>query len=85
MLTSTEFVDARSEFFNGQTANRDVYIPAANAYQGAVYSPFTVYYYAQLQAQIVKLNAGQTTGAQAATDLHDEIVKYAKTQGFTVR
>ncbi|GHJ08780.1 extracellular solute-binding protein [Micromonospora matsumotoense] len=85
VLTSTEFVDARSEFFNGQTANRDVYIPAANAYRGAVYSPFTVYYYAQLQAQIVKLNAGQTTGAQAATDLHDEIVKYAKTQGFTVR
>ena len=75
----------RVEFFNGQTANKDVYIPAANAYRGAVYSPFTVYYYAQLQAQIVKLNAGQTTGAQAATDLHNDIVKYAKTQGFTVR
>ena len=85
VLTSDEFVNAESEFFSGQAANKDIYIPAANAYQGAVYSPFTVYYYAQLQAQIVKINAGQTTGAQAATDLHNEIVEYAKSQGFTVR
>ncbi|MBU8861660.1 MULTISPECIES: extracellular solute-binding protein [unclassified Micromonospora] len=85
VLTSDEFVNAESEFFGGQTANKDVYIPAANAYRGAIYSPFTVYYYAQLQAQIVKINAGETTGAQAAVDLHNEIVKYAKSQGFTVR
>jgi multiple sugar transport system substrate-binding protein len=85
VLKSDEFVNAKTAFFNGQTANKDIYVPAANAYRGAVYSPFTAYYYAQFQAQIVKMNAGQTTGAQAATDLHNQIVEYAKSQGFTVR
>lgn len=84
VLKSDEFVNAKVEFFSGQTANKDIYIPAANAYKGAVYSPFTVYYYAQLQAQIVKILGGKTTGAQAATDLHNQIVEYAKSQGFTV-
>jgi multiple sugar transport system substrate-binding protein len=50
-----------------------------------VYSPFTVYYYAKFQAEIVKINNGQTTGAQAATDLQKTIVDYAKSQGFTVK
>ena len=85
VLKSDAFVNAKVDFFSGQTANKDIYIPAENAYKGAVYSPFTVYYYAQLQAQIVKINAGETTGAQAATTLHNQIVQYAKSQGFTVR
>ncbi|MBL7255635.1 extracellular solute-binding protein [Actinoplanes sp. LDG1-01] len=84
VLKSDEFVNAKVDFFSGQTANKDIYIPAENAYKGAVYSPFTVFYYAQLQAQIVKILGGKTTGAQAATDLHNQIVEYAKSQGFTV-
>ncbi|GIM93423.1 sugar ABC transporter substrate-binding protein [Paractinoplanes toevensis] len=85
VLKSDEFINAKVDFFSGQTANKDIYIPAENAYKGAVYSPFTVYYYAQLQAQIVKLNAGQTTGDKAATDLQNALVTYAKSQGFTVK
>jgi multiple sugar transport system substrate-binding protein len=85
VLKSDDFLNAKIEFFNGQTVNKDIYVPAENAYQGAVYSPFTVYYYAQLQAQIAKINQGQTTGSQAATDLHHQIVTYAKQQGFTVQ
>ncbi|GAA0523195.1 sugar ABC transporter substrate-binding protein [Paractinoplanes deccanensis] len=85
VLKSGEFVNAKVDFFNGQTANKDIYVPAENAYKGATYSPFTVYYYAQLQAQIVKINEGKTTGEQAATDLHNTIVAYAKSQGFTVK
>ncbi|MEV4346789.1 extracellular solute-binding protein [Actinoplanes sp. NPDC049596] len=85
VLTSDEFVNAKVDFFNGQTANKDIYIPAENAYKGATYSPFTVYYYAQLQAQIVKINEGKTLGEQAATDLHNQIVQYAKSQGFQVK
>ena len=84
VLKSGEFVGAKVDFFNGQTVNKDIYVPAENAYQGAVYSPFTVYYYAQLQAQIVKINNGGTTGEQAATGLQNQLVQYAKTQGFTV-
>jgi multiple sugar transport system substrate-binding protein len=85
VLKSDAFVNAKVGFFGGQTANKDVYIPAENAYQGFTYSPFTVYYYAQLQAQIAKIGQGRTTGAQAATDLQQIIVKYAQSQGFKVR
>jgi multiple sugar transport system substrate-binding protein len=85
VLKSDAFVNNKVEFFDGQTANKDIYIPAENAYAGATYSPFSVYYYAQLQAEIVKINAGKTTGAQAATDLQATMVKYAKSQGFNVQ
>ncbi|GAA0565818.1 sugar ABC transporter substrate-binding protein [Paractinoplanes ferrugineus] len=85
VLTSDDFVNAKVDFFNGQTVNKDIYIPAENAYKGAVYSPFTVYYYAQLQAQIAKINEGKATGDQAATDLQNTMVQYAKSQGFTVK
>ncbi|MEV0344760.1 extracellular solute-binding protein [Nonomuraea sp. NPDC050680] len=85
VLKSDAFINNKVEFFNGQTANKDIYLPAGDAYQGATYSPFTVYYYAQLQAQIVKINSGKTTGDQAATELQDIMVKYAKSQGFIVQ
>jgi multiple sugar transport system substrate-binding protein len=84
VLKSDAFVNNKVDFFGGQTANKDIYIPAENAYAGATYSPFSVYYYAQLQAQIVKINAGKTTGTQAATDLQGILVKYAQSQGFKV-
>lgn len=84
-LKSDAFINSKVEFFSGQTANKDIYIPAENNYKGFSYSPLTVYYYAQLQAEVVKINAGKTTGDQAATDLQQTMVKYAKSQGFTVK
>ena len=84
VLDSPDFVNNKSAFFNGQKANKDVYVPAANAYKGTVYAPIQVYYYAQLQAQLAKIINGKTTGDQAADDLQAQIVKYAKSQGFTV-
>jgi multiple sugar transport system substrate-binding protein len=84
VLTSQEFIDNKSAFFSGQTANKDVYIPAENAYKGFVYAPITVYYYAQMTAEIAKINAGKISGADAATELQANMVKYAKGQGFNV-
>ncbi|TIH31230.1 extracellular solute-binding protein [Subtercola vilae] len=84
VLSSQEFIDNKSAFFSGQTANKDVYIPAETAYKGAVYSPITVYYYAQLTAAIAKINQGQISGSDAATQLQKDIVTYAQGQGFTV-
>jgi len=85
VLKSDAFINNKVAFFNGQTANKDVYVPAENNYKGFNNSPFTAYYYAQLQAEAVKINAGQTTGSHAATDLQNTIVTYAKSQGFTVK
>ena len=84
MLKSSPFVNNQSAFFSGQTANKDVYIPAENAYKGFVYAPITVYYYAQLQAELTKINQGAITGSAAAAELQSNMVKYATGQGFTV-
>lgn len=84
VLESEEFINNKTEFFSGQTANKDIYVPAAKAYKGTVYAPITTYYYAQMQAQLAKINTGKTTGDQAADDLQAEIVRYAKSQGFNV-
>lgn len=85
VLKSDAFINNKVDFFSGQTANKDIYIPAENAYQGFNYSPFTVYYYAQLQAETVKINSGEINGEQAATELQNTMVTYAKSQGFTVK
>lgn len=84
VLKSDAFTNNAVDFFGGQTANKDIYIPAENAYKGFSYSPFSVYYYAQLQAETVKINAGKVSGGEAATELQGIMVNYAKSQGFTV-
>ena len=84
VLKSSAFVNNQSAFFSGQTANKDVYIPAENAYKGFVYAPITVYYYAQLQAELTKINQGAISGSAAAAELQANMVKYATGQGFTV-
>ena len=85
VLTSDAFISNPVDFFGGQTANKDVYVPAENHYKGFDYSPFTTYHYAQLTAELVKVLAGEKTGSQSATDLQKTMVEYAKTQGFTVK
>ncbi|MGI3779810.1 MAG: extracellular solute-binding protein, partial [Janthinobacterium lividum] len=84
VLGSTEFSQNKTDFFSGQQANKEVYLPAENAYKGVVYAPITTYYYAQLQAELAKINSGKVTGDQAADELQANIVKYAQGQGFTV-
>ena len=84
VLKSDAFINAQVAFFNGQTVNKDIYIPAENAYKGFTYSPFQVYYYAQLQAELTKVNAGKESGADAAAAVQASVTEYAKKQGFTV-
>jgi multiple sugar transport system substrate-binding protein len=84
VLKSQTFADNKSTFFSGQQANKEVYIPAENAYKGINYSPLTVYYYAQMQAQSTLINQGKITGAEAADAVQASLVKYAESQGFTV-
>ena len=85
ILESPEFIENQTEFFNGQTANKDVYIPAANAYEGSTYSPFGTTFYAQFTEEIAAINAGEKTGSQALDDLQEEMETYATQQGFTLR
>jgi multiple sugar transport system substrate-binding protein len=84
VLTSDEFVNAEVPFFNGQQANKEVYVPAADAYKGFTYSPFGSFYYASFTEELAAMNNGEKTGSQAADDLQKKLVDYATEQGFTV-
>jgi multiple sugar transport system substrate-binding protein len=79
------FQAAADPFFGGQTANKDVWIPAAQGYEGTSYSPFQSYYYAQLVTQLSKLNDGDTTPDAALSGLQKTVAAYAKSQGLTVK
>ena len=84
VLSSQDFINNKADFFSGQTANKDIYIPAAQAYKGTTYSPIATYYYAQLQAMLVKINSGKVSPSDGADQLQADLVKYAKSQGFNV-
>lgn len=79
------FVNLKVAFFNGQQANKEVYLPAANAYKGVTYSPFGQYYLDAMTEQVSEIIKGSVTGSQAADRLQEDVAKYAKEQGFTVQ
>lgn len=84
VLNSDEFINAEVAFFNGQQANKEVYVPAANAYKGFTYSPFAQFYYASFTEALAAINAGEQTGSEAMDELQQKLVDYAVEQGFTV-
>jgi multiple sugar transport system substrate-binding protein len=85
VLKSDAFLNYKVPFFGGQQANKEVYVPAANAYKGMTYTPVGQYYYSALTKQIAAINAGSTTGSQAADALQKDVAAYATEQGFTVK
>ena len=85
MLNDPEFLDYEVPFFGGQQANKEVYVPAANAYTGMTYTPIGQYYYSAFTKQIAAINDGSATGSEAADALQEDVVAYAEEQGFTVK
>lgn len=85
VLDSPGFLNTGSDFFGGQLANMEVYVPVENKYTGMVYSPFQTYFYAQFQQVLEQMGQGKLTGDEAADQLQQTMVKYATGQGFTVK
>ena len=85
VLNDPAFIDAKVKFFDGQQANKEVYVPAANAYTGMTYTPIGQYFYTAFTKQIAAINDGSATGSQAADALQEDVAKYATEQGFTVK
>lgn len=83
-LNSQAFVDYEVPFFDGQQANKEVYVPAANAYGGMTYTPFGQYYFDAFTKQLASINEGSVSGSEAADLLQKDVVGYAEEQGFTV-
>lgn len=84
-LNDPEFINLKVDFFDGQQANKEVYIPAANGYEGMTYTPIGQYYYTAFTKQIAKINDGSATGSEAAEALQEDVAGYAADQGFTVK
>jgi multiple sugar transport system substrate-binding protein len=85
VLESDDFLNYEVPFFSGQQANKEVYVPAANAYEGMTYTPIGQFYYSQLTEQVARINEGAATGSEAADALQQAVVAYAEEQGFTVK
>ena len=84
VLEDPAFQDYEVPFFDGQQANKEVYVPAANAYTGMTYTPIGQYYYSAFTEQIAAINEGSVSGSEAADALQDDVVGYATEQGYTV-
>ncbi len=85
VLNDPAFIDAEVKFFDGQQANKEVYVPAANAYTGMTYTPIGQYFYTAFTKQIAAINDGSSSGSDAADALQADVAKYAEEQGFTVK
>jgi multiple sugar transport system substrate-binding protein len=84
VLEDPAFVDFKVPFFDGQQANKEVYVPAANGYEGMTYTPIGQYFYTAFTKQIAAINDGSATGSEAADALQKDVEGYATEQGFTV-
>jgi multiple sugar transport system substrate-binding protein len=85
VLGNPDFINYEVPFFAGQQANKDVYVPAANAYAGFTYSPFAQFYYESLTQTLASIVAGEASVSDALDALQAKVVAYAQEQGFTVK
>ncbi|MFC0680609.1 ABC transporter substrate-binding protein [Lysobacter korlensis] len=85
VLESDYFVELEYPFFGGQKIQKDVFIEAANAYEGFTFSPFQTFAYDQLtEAQASILN-GNATIDEALASYQQKLEEYATAQGFTLK
>lgn len=84
VLDSEAFLAREFPFFEGQQANREVFVPAANAYRGETYSPLAGYLYSTLGTVLNEKFAAGATAAETLDALQAALVSYAKQESFTV-
>ena len=71
-------------FFDGQKINEDVFLEAAAGYEGFTFSPFQNFAYDQLGEELSAMVQGEKSPEEAADGLQEQVVTYAKSEGFTV-
>jgi len=83
-LESDFFVEKEYPFFGGQQINQDVFLEAANGYEGFSFSPFQVYAYDQQTQALYDMVESGGDAASTLQTIQDALVSYAQQQGFTV-
>ncbi|MCL3863068.1 ABC transporter substrate-binding protein [Actinotalea sp. K2] len=84
ILETDYFADLEYPFFDGQQIQKEVFLPAAAAYEGFTFSPFQNYAYDQQTEMIFSMVEGERDAGQVMDDLQAALVQYANEQGFTV-
>jgi hypothetical protein len=84
MLESDWFTGLEAPFFGGQKINEEVFLDAANGYEGFSFSPFQVYAYDQQTQALFDMVENDTDAGAALSTIQDGLVRYATEQGFTV-
>lgn len=85
MLESDYFRDLEYEFFGGQKINDEVFLDAAQGYEGFTFSPFQNYAYDQLTEELFEMTEGNKDAEAALDDLQTSLETYAAEQGFTLK
>jgi multiple sugar transport system substrate-binding protein len=84
ILDSPSFANTTNAFYGGQKVD-EVFIESAKHVDRVIeWSPFQDYVNAQLIAEMTAAGAGKGTLVQALDRVQDNLVKYAKMQGFTI-
>jgi multiple sugar transport system substrate-binding protein len=85
LLDSSEFLSKTDPFYGGQEVNRVFAESAKQVDLGFEWSPFQDYVYTQMTEQLGQVSNGSITMTEALNNLQDQVVKYAKDQGFKVK
>lgn len=74
-----------SPFFGGQAINELYYKAAASVDPHWQWNPFMIYTNQEVQADVIAAEKGKTGVSAALSKLQNDLVSYAKNQGFTVK
>jgi multiple sugar transport system substrate-binding protein len=84
-LSSSEFLDAKNDYFGGQQINKVFAQSAADALKGWQYLPYQTYANSVFSDTAGQAWAGKTTLKDGLKAWGDKLVSYGKQQGFTVK
>jgi multiple sugar transport system substrate-binding protein len=84
-IAESDYFKGREDpFFGGQKINEEVFLEAAAGYEGFTFSPFQNFAYDQLTEELFAMVQGEKSADEAADSLQEQVVTYAKSEGFTV-
>jgi multiple sugar transport system substrate-binding protein len=84
LLNSSEFRNKTDPFYGGQEVNSVFAESSKQVDLGFQWSPFQDYVYTQMTEQLGTVSTGDITMAEALDNVQNEVVSYAKSQGFKV-
>lgn len=84
-LNDSAYADKAWPFFGGQKIVADVFAPAAAAFKGQTFSPFSGYLYPTVQEALTAVAQGKADPDKALAGLQSDVVNYVEQQGVTVR